>query len=69
MFIYRIVRENLSKTINSEKYNPHLLRHTFATIMCVNGANISDVRDMLDHKNISSTELNLGKSITYLDVN
>ena len=25
--------------------------------MCIKGANISDVRDMLDHENISSTEL------------
>lgn len=25
--------------------------------MCINGANISEVRDMLDHKNIASTEL------------
>ena len=54
--VYRVVSK-YSKKFLGRQVHPHILRHTFATIMCVNGANISDVRDMLDHKNISSTEL------------
>lgn len=54
--VYRSVSK-FSKIFLGRKIHPHILRHTFATVMCMNGANISDVRDMLDHKNISSTEL------------
>ncbi|MDC0897333.1 tyrosine-type recombinase/integrase [Desulfobacterota bacterium] len=54
--VYRSVSK-FSKIFLGRKIHPHILRHTFATVMCLNGANISDVRDMLDHKNISSTEL------------
>lgn len=54
--VYRAVSK-YSKKFLGRQIHPHILRHTFATILCVNGANISDVRDMLDHKNISSTEL------------
>ena len=55
-FVYRIVLK-YSKIFLGRQIHPHILRHTFATIMCINGANISEVRDMLDHKNIASTEL------------
>ena len=54
--VYRSVSK-FSKIFLGRKIHPHILRHTFATVMCMNGANISDVRDMLDHRNISSTEL------------
>ncbi|MBT3475460.1 tyrosine-type recombinase/integrase [bacterium] len=54
--VYRAVSK-FSKIFLGRRIHPHILRHTFATVMCMNGANISDVRDMLDHKNISSTEL------------
>ena len=54
-YIIKNISKKLGLDIN--KVSPHILRHTFATVLCVNGANISDVRDMMDHKNISSTEL------------
>ena len=54
--VYRVVSK-YSKEFLGRQIHPHILRHTFATIMCIKGANISDVRDMLDHENISSTEL------------
>ena len=54
--VYRVVLK-YSKKLLGREIHPHILRHTFATIMCMNGANISDVRDMLDHKSISSTEI------------
>ena len=54
--VYRAVLK-YSRIFLGRQIHPHILRHTFATVLCVNGANISDVRDMMDHKNISSTEL------------
>ena len=54
--VYRAVLK-YSRMFLGRQIHPHILRHTFATVLCVNGANISDVRDMMDHKNISSTEL------------
>ena len=57
MMIYRIVKENLSKVINSEQYNPHMLRHTFATHLINKGADINAVKDLLGHSSLSSTQI------------
>ena len=66
MFIYRIVKENLSKTINSEKYNPHILRHTFATHLVNKGANINAVKDLLGHSSLAATQIYTHNSIEKL---
>jgi len=57
MLIYRIVKENLSNIINSEKYNPHLLRHTFATHLINKGANINAIKDLLGHSSLAATQI------------
>ena len=66
MFIYRIVKENLSKTINSEKYNPHILRHTFATHLVNKGANINAIKDLLGHSSLAATQIYTHNSIEKL---
>ena len=66
MFIYRIVKNNLSKTINSEKYNPHILRHTFATHLVNKGANINAVKDLLGHSSLAATQIYTHNSIEKL---
>ncbi len=66
MLIYRIVKENLSKTINSEKYNPHILRHTFATHLVNKGANINAVKDLLGHSSLAATQIYTHNSIEKL---
>ena len=66
MLIYRIVKENLSNIINSEKYNPHLLRHTFATHLINKGANINAIKDLLGHSSLAATQIYTHNSIEKL---
>ena len=57
MLINRIVKKHLSTLIKSKKYNPHLLRHTFATHMLNNGADINTIKEILGHASLSSTQI------------
>lgn len=52
-----IVVECLSKVTTIKKRSPHVLRHTFATTMLNNGANLESIRQLLGHKSLSTTEV------------
>jgi site-specific recombinase XerD len=54
--VYKIV-EKYSLKFLGYKIHPHTLRHTFATCLLLNGATTAEVRKMLDHENITSTEV------------
>jgi integrase/recombinase XerC len=55
--LYRIVNTELSKVTTLEKRSPHVLRHTFATHMLNNGADINAVKEMLGHASLSATQV------------
>ena len=55
--VYNIVNKRLSEIPNLSKKSPHVLRHTFATSMLNNGADLNAVKELLGHASLSSTEV------------
>ena len=64
--IYRIVQKYLSMISTQDKKSPHVLRHTFATSLLNNGADINAIKDLLGHANLSATQVYTHNSIERL---
>ena len=56
-FVYRKVNYYLSMVSSKQKRSPHILRHTFATHMLNNGADIYAIKEILGHENLSATQV------------
>jgi len=57
-YAYNLVREILSEEVKTlDKKSPHVLRHTFATHLMNNGANLDAVKELLGHASLASTQV------------
>ena len=55
--VYDTVHRNLSMVTTIKKRSPHVLRHTFATAMLNNGASLEEVKNLLGHESVSTTQI------------
>lgn len=64
--VYRIINEYLSKVSSKVKTSPHILRHTFATHLLNQGADLNAVKELLGHSSLASTQVYTHNSIAEL---
>ncbi len=55
--VYRVVTKNISFVSSMKKRIPHTLRHSYATHLLNNGADINAVKELLGHANLSATQI------------
>ncbi len=56
-YVYNIVRQYLNGITSLQKKSPHLLRHTFATQLLNNGADLNAVKELLGHASLAATQV------------
>ncbi|MFK7934733.1 MAG: tyrosine-type recombinase/integrase [Saprospiraceae bacterium] len=64
--VYNIVKKYLSAVTTAEKRSPHVLRHSFATHLANNGADINAIKELLGHANLAATQIYTHNSIDQL---
>ncbi len=55
--LYKIVTDRMGEVSSLKKHSPHVLRHTFATAMLDNGADIRTIQTLLGHASLAATQV------------
>ena len=66
MLVYRTVVKYLGNVVSLDKKSPHVLRHTYATHLLNNGADLNAVKDLLGHSSLAATQVYTHNSLEKL---